>query len=159
MIRKYLLDEGLLREKIKKPQFDFGFQFVFPKGVDPSSGRQKGRPFMVTKPKNKDFIEISSPIVIDKKQVEILQKEDKKKYFFSKLQKYLLNRNFYFQLDGKNNRYVIIDNIFLSNTGTVSKNVFFKSIRKIFTSTIYTIIILNEICSNIADLEDWEFKG
>ena len=159
MIRKYLLDEGLLREKIKKPHLDFGFQFVFPKGVDPSSGRQKGRPFMVTKPKNKDFIEISSPIVIDKKQVEILQKEDKKKYFFSKLQKYLLNRNFYFQLDGKNNRYVIIDNIFLSNTGTVSKNVFFKSIRKIFTSTIYTIIILNEICSNIADLEDWEFKG
>jgi len=49
LIQEYLLDEGILRKKLKNPNIEFGFQFAFP----PSS---KGHPMSVTNPKGKDFI-------------------------------------------------------------------------------------------------------
>lgn len=157
LIREYLLDLGLLRKKINEPKLDFGFQFVFPSGVGPT-GKPIGRGFVVTKTKKKDFIEISCIAIISPKHIELLQKEGKKQHFFIELQKYLLSRNFFFHLDAKNNRYSIIDNIFLQKNGTISKNLFFKSVRKIFTSMVYSIVLLNEICENVINLDDWKLK-
>ena len=157
LIQEYLLEEGVLREKINDQKLDFGFQFVFPGGTDPQ-GRQKGRPFTVTKPKNKNIIEIGCPTVISPEHGKKLEKEDKKQYFFSKLQKYLLTKNFLFNLDGKNNRYVIIDNIYPRKDGYISKDMFFRRVRDILTSTIYSIIMLKEICDNVMDLGEWEIK-
>ena len=55
LIQEYLLDEGLLREKISNPKLDFGFQFMFPPGNDPR-GRPIGRNMVVIKPKQKNLI-------------------------------------------------------------------------------------------------------
>ncbi len=159
LIHDYLLDEEILKGNFKDPKLDFGFKVIFPSGVDTISGRQIGRLFMVLKPKNKDQIRINTATIISEKHLEILEKEKKKEFFFKKLRKYLLNRNLYYSLEIKNNRYVIEDVIYLSNNGTVSKNLFFKSIRKLFSSSAYTIILLGEICSNVIDLDDWELKG
>ena len=57
LIQEYLLDENLLRGNVKDPKLEFGFRFVFPGGTDPT-GRPRGRNLTVTKPKNRDFIEI-----------------------------------------------------------------------------------------------------
>jgi len=154
LVREYLLDEDLMRGQIKDPKLDFGYKFVFPGGVD-LQGRQRGRDFTVIKPKSKDYIEIRSGTIIAPKHVSKLK--DKKKHFFAALNKYLLSKNFFFQLDVKNNRYAIIDNIFLKKDGTVSKNSFYKTVRKIFTSTIYSIVLLKEFCDDILDLSDVEF--
>ena len=155
LIREYLLDENLLRGQIKDANLDYGFNFVFPAGTDPK-GRQKGRTFTVVKPKGKDFIEISSPTIISPEHQTKLK--DKKKHFFAALHKYLLSKNFFFNLDAKNNRYVLIDTIFLKRDGTVSKNSFYRSVRKIFTSTVYSIVLLKEFCEDVLDLDDVVFR-
>ena len=155
LIREYLMDEGLMRGNVKDPKLDFGFNFIFPGGLDPK-GRQIGRGFTIIKPKNKDFIEIRCGTTISPKHIEKLG--DKKKHFFAQLQKYLLSKSFFFQLDVKNNRYSIIDNIFLKKDGTISKNRFYKTIRKIFTNTIYSIVLLKEFCEVIIDFDEWKIK-
>ncbi len=43
-------------------------------------------------------------------------------------------------------RYEISDQIFLKKEGTISKNSFFKSIRKVFTCAAYSNMILTEYC-------------
>jgi len=55
LIQDYLLDEGLLRNKIPidEKKLDFGLQFVFP----PGPIAQK---MVVIKPKNKDLIIVSN---------------------------------------------------------------------------------------------------
>ena len=65
LIQEYLLDEKLLREKLKNPNIEFGFVFVYPPG--PSS-----RPLTVFRPKNKDFLMFSIGTQIPKSQIEIL---------------------------------------------------------------------------------------
>jgi len=155
LIREYLLDEDVMRGQIKDPKLDFGYKFVFPGGADPQ-GRKRGRDFTVMKPKTKDFIEIRSGTIISPEHVAKLK--DKKKHFFGALHKYLLSKSFFFQLDAKNNMYAIIDTIFLEKDGTVSKNSFYKTVRKIFTSTIYSIVLLKEFCDDILDLSDAEFS-
>ena len=155
LIWEYLMDEGLMRGNVKDPKLDFGFNFIFPGGVDPK-GRQIGRGFTIIKPKNKDFIEIRCGTTISPEHIKKLG--DKKKHFFAQLQKYLLSKSFFFQLDVKNNRYGIIDNIFLKKDGTISKNRFYKTIRKIFTSTIYSIVLLKEFCEVVIDFDEWKIK-
>jgi len=155
LIREYLLDENIMRGNLKDPKLDFGFNFVFPGGSDPK-GRQRGRNFSVVKPKNKDVIEITCGTQMSPEDVKKLG--TKRKHFFVELQKYLLNKNFFFHIDRDHNRYRVIDNIFLKKDGTVSKNKFYKSVRNIFTSTIYTILLLKEFCDNVLDLEDWDLK-
>ena len=79
-------------------------------------------------------------------------------HFYAALHKYLLSKNFFFRLDAKNNRYVIIDSIFFKKDGTVSKNSFYKCVRKIFTSSVYSIVLLREYCEDVLDLGDLVFR-
>jgi hypothetical protein len=144
LIQEYLLDEGLLRQKLpdNNKKLEFGFQFIFP----PSPIAQK----MVTvKPRNKDLIIISNPIQIAPQHVEALNtlEESKKFQFFMDLRKLFLMKDVFFRIDIQNYRYEISDQIFLKTDGTISKNSFYKSIRRVFTCSAYSNLILTEYCS------------
>ena len=143
LIQEYLLDEGLLRKKIPidDKKLEFGFQFIFP----PSPIAQK---MVVLKPINKDLIIISNPIQIAPQQMDALNslEDDKKLQFFMDLRKFFLIRDVFFRIDTQKFRYEISDQIFLKKNGTISKNSFFKSIRKVFTCAAYSNMILTEYC-------------
>ena len=151
LIQEYLLDEGLLRNKIPldDKKLEFGFQFIF----TPGPIAQK---MVVIKPKNKDMIIVSNPIQIAPLQVDALNalEENRKMFFFMDIRKFFLVKDVFFRIDSKNFRYEISDQIFLKRDGTISKNSFFKSIRKIFTCSAYSNMILNEYCSGKIKPED-----
>ncbi len=151
LIQEYLLDEGLLRGKIPldNNKVEFGFQFVFP----PGPIAQK---MVAIKLKDKDLIIISNPIQISPQQVEALTalEENRKLYFFMDIRKFFLAKDVFFRIDAQNFRYEISDQIFLKRDGTISKNSFFKSIRKVFTCSAYSNMILNEYCLGKIKPED-----
>ncbi|MHA2391226.1 MAG: DUF2299 family protein [Promethearchaeota archaeon] len=159
IIQEYLLDEGLLREKITDPKLDFGFQFIFPPGND-QLGRPIGRKMITIKPKNKELIVISLGTQISKPHVDTLSslKENKKAQFFWDLRKFFLIRDLFYRIDIQNYRYEISDHIFLKDDGTVSKNTFYRTIRRVFDSAAYSNILLGEYCSGKIIPEDF-IKG
>jgi len=155
-IQEYLLDEGLLREKIPDDKLDFGFQFIFPPGND-SLGRQIGRKMAVIKPKNKDLIVILLGTQIATPHIDALNslKENRKSQFFWDLRKFFLIKDLFYRIDIDNYRYEISDQIFLKKEGIVSKNNFFKSIRRVFDASAYSNILLGEYCAGKIRQEDF----
>lgn len=155
-IQEYLLDEGLLREKISDQKLEFGFQFIFPPGNNPL-GRPIGRKMAVIKPKNKDLIVIILGTQIAKPHIDALNslKENRKIQFYWELRKFFLIKDLFYRIDINNYRYEISDQIFLKNDGSVSKNSFFKSIRRVFDAAAYSNILLGEYCSGKITPEDF----
>ena len=147
LLQEYLLEEGLLRGKITDQKLDFGFQFIFPPGNDPM-GRQIGRNMVIIKPKQKDLIIISLGTQISKPHVDALNslKENRKSQYFWDLRKFFLAKDLFYRIDVQNHRYEISDQIFLNENGAVSKNKFFKAIRRVFDASAYTNILLGEYC-------------
>ena len=143
LIQEYLLEDGLLRERLPDPKskLDFGFTFTFP----PGSKTQK---MSTLKPKNKNFIMIAIRTQISKPQINALNslKDNKKMEFFVDLRKFLLIKEVFFRIDIPNYIYEINDQLYLNNDGIVSINSFFKTIRKIFYCFVYSNIILGEHC-------------
>ena len=142
LIREYLLDEGILREKLPGSDFDFGFIFSFPH-------RPKSQRMSTFKPRGKNFIVISIRIQISKSQINTLNslKDNKKIQFFVDLRKFFLIKEVFFRIDIQNYRYEINDQLYINNDGTISKDSFFKTIRKVFYCFVYSNIILEEYCS------------
>ncbi|MHA2006449.1 MAG: DUF2299 family protein [Promethearchaeota archaeon] len=155
-IQEYLLDEGLLRKKISDDKLEFGFQFIFPPGNDPT-GRPIGRNMVVIKPKKKNLIVIILGTQIANPHIDALNslKEDRKMQFYWELRKFFLIKDLFYRIDINNYRYEISDQIFLKNDGSVSKNNFFKSIRRVFDASAYSNIILGEYCSGKIRPEDF----
>lgn len=155
LIQDYLLDEGLLREKISDPKVDFGFQFIFPPGKDPL-GRQVGRNMVVFRPKNKNLIIVSLGIQISEPHVIALDslEKNKKMNFYMELRKSFLLRDVFFRIDIKSNRFEIIDQYFLDDDEKFSKNSFFNAVRKVFNCAAYSNIILSEYCAGKIKPED-----
>ena len=152
LIQEYLLDEGLLRKKIPpdNKKLEFGFQFIFPN--QPTIAQK----MVVIKPKDKDLIIISNPIQISPQQVEVLNslEDNRKVNFFMDIRKFFLAKDVFFRIDPQNFRYEISDQIFLKRNGTISKNSFYKSIRKVFTCSAYSNMILNDYCYGKIKPED-----
>ncbi len=148
LIREYLLDEGLLREKIDDPKLEFGFQFIFPPGKDPL-GRQIGRNMVVIKPKKKDLLIVSLGLRISEPHIKILNslENEKRMKFFIELRKSFLLKDVFYRIDIKNFRYEMSDQVFLNDVGIISKRSFFKSIRRVFNCAAYSNIILGEYCA------------
>ncbi|MFX1499747.1 MAG: DUF2299 family protein [Promethearchaeota archaeon] len=144
IIQDYLLMDGLLRERLPDPnsKLEFGFIFTFP----PGSKSQKMTTF---KPKNKSFIVISISTQIPESQINALnsQKDNKKMQFFIALRKFFLIKEVFFRINIQKYQYEINDQLYLNNDGIVSKNSFFKTIRKIFYCFIYSNILLGEYSS------------
>jgi len=152
MIREYLLEEGILRQNLpdKEKKLEFGFQFSFPSG-------QRGHMMVVYKPKNKDLLIISLGTQISKPHINALnslEKNQKLKYFIE-LRKLFLLKDVFFRIDIQNYRYEISDQIFLKK-GIITKNSFFKSIRRVFTCAAYSNMILADYCSGKIKPEDFD---
>jgi hypothetical protein len=150
LIQEYLLDEGILREKVKDPKIEFGFRFTFPPGPI-------GKIMFVIKPKNKDLIIITIGTQISDPHINALNSlnDSKKMQFFVELRKFFLLKDVYFRINIENHRYEISDQVFLKEDGSVSKNVFFKSVRRVFNCAAYSNIILEEFCSGKIKPEDF----
>ena len=144
LIQEYLLEAGLLRERLPDPKsnLDFGFTFTFPPGP-------KGQKMSTFKPKKKNFIVIAIRTQISKPQIDALNslKGDKKMQFFIDLRKFLLIKEVFFRIDIPNYIYEINDQLYLNSDGRVSKDSFFKTTRKILYCFVYSNIILSEYCS------------
>ena len=144
LIREYLLDEGLLREKLPDPKsnFEFGYAFSYPPG-------QKVQNMSVLKPKNKGFLIIIIRTQLSKQHITALNslKDDKKHQFFQDLRKYFIVKEVFFRIDPQNYRYEINNQMFLKNDGSISKNSFFKNCKQLFYCFMYANIILSEYCS------------
>ena len=151
LIREFLIQEGLLRQNLpdSEKKLEFGFQFVFPPGP-------VGQNMFVLKPKQKNLIVISCRIQISPQHVSALNslKDNKKMQFFMDLRKFFLLKDIFFRIDIQNNRYEISDQIFLKKNGTISKNSFFRSVRKVFTCAAYSNMILSNYCSTKLKPED-----
>lgn len=157
LIEEYLSDAEL-KETIHDPKLDLGFRFVFPKGKTPQ-GRSIGRPFTVIKAKDKNVLEISSQITISAEHIEkfkAMEKGSKEKFFKNLIKIFLLKEVFY-SVDFNHNRYMVVDNIFLSSGEVISKNTFFNSIRKVFGCVMYSITELQDFCSGEFDITDLKF--
>jgi len=156
IIQDYLLDEGLLRGKISDPKLDFGLQFIFPPGKDPL-GRQIGRNMVVIRPKNKNLLVVSLGIQISDPHIKALNslENEKKMNYFMDLRKSFLLKDVLYRIDIKNYRYEITDQIFLNRDGFISKNSFFKSVRKVFNCAAYSNILLGEYCAGKIKPEDF----
>ncbi len=148
LIMDYLSDEGILKEKIPDPKLDFGYQFYFPPGVDPQ-GRQRGQVMAVYKPKNKDILIFSIGTQIAEVHVNALNSlgENKKMQFFVDLRKVFLTKDVFFRIDIQAHRYEISDQIFIDETSSISKNSFFKRVKRVFNAAAYSNILLGEYCS------------
>ena len=156
LIQDYLLDEGLLRRKISDPKLDFGFQFIFPPGKDPL-GRQIGRNMVVIKPKNKGLIIVSLGVQISEPHINALNslEEPKKMNYFMDLRKSFLLKDVFYRIDILNHRYEITDQFFLDKNEYISKNSFYKTVRKVFNCAAYSNIILGEYCAGKIKPEDF----
>lgn len=77
LLHEYLLEEGILKDRIDSAKFDFGFIISFPPGV-------KSQNLSIYKPKNMNGIFITIRFQISKKKAEILNslKDNKKLQFF-----------------------------------------------------------------------------
>ncbi|MFX0105085.1 MAG: DUF2299 family protein, partial [Candidatus Hodarchaeota archaeon] len=110
----------------------------------------------VIRPKNKNLLIISLGIQISDPHIKALNSlENRKKFnYFMDLRKSFLLKDVFYRIDIKNYRYEISDQIFLNKDGFISKNSFFKSVRKVFNCATYSNIILGEYCAGKIKPED-----
>lgn len=150
LIRGFLSEESLLRKDLIDPRIEFGFQFVFPPG-------QESHIMATYKPKNKDLLIVSIGTQIADPHVEALNslENEKRNQFFMDLRKFFLSRDVFYRINVQKYRYEISDQIFIESNESVSKNLFFKSVQKIFNSAVYSNIILGEYCLGKITAEDF----
>jgi hypothetical protein len=152
LIQEYLLDEGILRQRIpdKDSKLEFGFQFTFPPGPP-------GHVMLVYKPINKDLIIISLGTQIAPPHIKALNSlnGNKKIEYFMELRKLFLMRDLFYRIDLQNHRYEISDQIFLNQEGIITKKEFYQSIRKVFNCAVLSNIILGEYCAGKISPEDF----
>jgi hypothetical protein len=157
IILEYLSDEDLQPNKISDEKLDFGFRFIFPPGKDPL-GRPIGKAMVVFKPKNKDLLIISIGTQISPPHVNALNslEQNKKNQFFMDIRKHFLMKDILYRIDINNYRYEITEPIYIAKTKIVSKDSFYKRVRRVFDAMVYSNMILGEYCEGKITQEDLE---
>ena len=145
-IGSYIEDLGLLHKKIKNDKIEFGFELKFPKGKDPT-GKEIGRTFNVVKPKKEKFIEISCGTKIAPEHYKSLESLKRVKDFYLEITKVCLMKDLFYIINEQHNLYVIKDNIYLDNNYPITINLFMESVRKVSSTVIYSLILLNDYTS------------
>jgi len=146
LIVRYLNEEGLLKKKVKSPNIEFGYIFRFPPG-------QERQSMQVVNPLNTDYIVISLGIQIPDVFVQALNaiEPQKKIQFYIDIRKFLFAQNFLFRFELALNRYHISDQLYFGEGGNISKDNLFKSVRKIYNSSQYCTLLLEEYCMDKVD--------
>lgn len=139
LLRKYLVEENILKNDINNKEFDFGFIISFPPGP-------RSQNLSVYKPKNRNdiFVTIRFQISPDKAVILNSFKEKDKQQIFNDLRKYLLSREVFFKINTQDLIIEIHEQIFPNKKNYISKNSLFKLILKVFYSYLYSNIILEE---------------
>ncbi len=145
-IRGYLEDLGYFHNKMKNDRLVFGFQFKFPKTKTPE-GKELGRLFHVVQPKGEPLLEVSAGTQIDPRHFQSLQSLGKVEYFYREIQKACLMKDLFYLVDQKKNVYIIKDNIYFDKDQQVSIVQFTDSLRRVSTTVVYTLVILNDMTS------------
>ena len=153
VIRNYVLKiGGLLKEEIHEPKLEFGLHFIYPNNL--------GNPMTVVQLKKKEYIEISFPIKIGEKHIEVfkgLNKVDKRN-FMKTLQKKLLQTGLLFNYDFQQ-RYMIslVDKLFIDND-RISLNDFFKSVQRVYSQAVAILIFVQDFFSDEFIFDDSVFR-
>jgi hypothetical protein len=139
LIRKYLSEEGILKEKIPSENFDFGFVIAFPPGP-------RSKSLSIYKPKNLNSIFITSRFKISQEKAKMFNslKIKNKQQFLSDLKKLLLIREVLFKINLQNLIIEIHEQIYPDKEGYISKNSLFKLIQKVFYCYLSSNLLLEE---------------
>ncbi|RLI66555.1 MAG: hypothetical protein DRO88_01450 [Promethearchaeia archaeon] len=130
-IRDWAIDEGILGKPLpSNPKVNFGYELNFP----PNS--PKPMRLMVIQPKGTKAISIQIATQIAKQHVEELHKSDPQGLmkFFVVFKRYMLMQNLLYNVDAKNARYVILENIYPDG---LNENMFYQAIRKVFNANVF----------------------
>ena len=139
LVHTYLLEGGVLKDKLVSPNFDFGFIISFPPGP-------KSQNLSVYKPKNLNSIFITIRFQISQEKANLLNslKSKTKEQFINDLSKYLLIREVLFKIDFQNLIIEIHEQIYPNKEGFVSKNALFKLIQKVFYCYLSSNLLFEE---------------
>ena len=139
LLRDYFLEEGILKNKIDSPKFDFGFIVSYPSGP-------KSQNLSIYKPKNMNGIFITIRFQISQEKANNLNslKGNKKHQFFADLRNFLLFREVFFKFDLQNLIIEIHEQIYPNAKGFISKNSLFKLIQKVFYSYVFSNLLLED---------------
>ena len=142
LLRAYLLEENILKDRIDSAKFDFGFIISFPPGP-------KSQSLSICKLKKINAIFITIRFQISKEKAKILNslKDNKKLQFFNELRKYLLIKEVFFKLDFQNLIVEISEQIYPDEKSFISKNSLFKLIHKVFYCYVFSNLLLEEYCT------------
>ena len=142
LIREYLSDEGILKEKLEGSDFEFGFIISFPPGP-------KSQNMSIYKPKNKNSVYITIRTQISEKYSKPLSslKGNKTFQFFNDIRKYFLIKEVYFRIDPQNFTFEIHEQMYPDRDEYISKDTLFKGIQKVFYCYAFSHILLEELCS------------
>jgi len=155
LIRRYIQKDGILKMEINNPNLEFSFLFHHPQLLDPN-GNPRGLSFQANKPKKEDFIVISTKVDVSPEHVKILETDQKKKHkLYQSLIKLFLLKNVEHQVNRKDNSYIIHKRIFLNHQKLISRKDFYNSLRKIFTTDLHAIVLVQEACSGDFDLDNY----
>ncbi|TXT58907.1 MAG: hypothetical protein BAJALOKI1v1_1520009 [Promethearchaeota archaeon] len=155
LIQEYLLEEGILRNKIENDNIEFGYRFIFPP-APPNQKLKQSQSMVVFQPKHKnDMLIISIGTQINPAHVEALKKKEVELLFFNELKKLLHLKDLFFYIDSKNFRYEISEQTFVENN-YLTKNSFYSLIRKVFNIQAYSNLMLLEFCSGEGDLQSFD---
>lgn len=139
LLHEYLLEAGILKNKIESDKFDFGFIISFPPGP-------KSQNLSVYKPKNRNGIFITIRFQISQEKAEILNslKSNKQLQFINDLRKHLLIRDVFFKINIQNLIIEIHEHIYPDREGFISKNSLFKLIQKVFYCYLSSNLLLED---------------
>lgn len=155
LIRKYINKDGVFKGEGKNPNLEFGFLFHHPNQLDPN-GNPRGLLFQVNKPKKENFIILSAKVDISPEHVKILKTDKKKRHkLYQSLIKLFLLKNVEYQVNRKDNFYVIHKRIFLNHQKLISRKDFYNSLRKLFAANLHAIILVQEACSGDFNLDNF----
>lgn len=131
--------KGFLLDEPKNPNWEFGIRFKYP--------NKNGRVFMVVKPKNTTFFEISNGTRLDPPHQTAYNKLEtkEKKRFIKNLGRLIIMRNFEhaININPTNSVFVLIDRIFIEN-GIISINNFYKTVKTMFFCTLDCVRYIQE---------------
>lgn len=146
LLVRYLDEEDLLTKKVSDTKIEFGYIFKFPPG-------QQRQSMQVINPMKSDYVVISLGIQIPDVFIQALNaiEPNKKIQFYIDVRKFLFEQNFLFRFELALNRFHISDQIYFKEGGTISKDKFFKSVRKIYNASQYCTLLLEEYCMDKID--------
>ncbi|MFX0009251.1 MAG: DUF2299 family protein [Candidatus Hermodarchaeota archaeon] len=142
LIKEYLLEEGILKERLNNPNFDFGFIFSFP------PGGIRTQNMSIYKPKDRNSIFITIRYQIAEEKVKILSslKEDQKLLVLEDLRKLFLIKEVLYAIDIQKMIVEIHEQFYPQKDGIIPKDVIFKKMLTVFYSYIYSNILIDERC-------------